>query len=124
MIRRKQKRSSKNTRSASRTKQIRTPIADSEIASVRKPTKPPLAEPYHVAVDRQLKSGHQTYEAAEEAALKIKNRYPQLQVSVFDAKEGRHKPIERSKLASASNNNRRGLPSTGATPPLVEDNPG
>jgi hypothetical protein len=106
MTRRKQKRSSKNTRSESRTKQIRTPITNSEMASIRKPSRPPPAEPYHVAVDRQLKSGHQTYEAAEKAALKIKNRYPQLHVSVFDAKDGRHKVIQLSKLASASNNNR------------------
>jgi transcriptional antiterminator Rof (Rho-off) len=76
------------------------------MASIRKPSRPPPAEPYHVAVDLQLKSGHQTYEAAEKAALRIKNRYPQLHVSVFDAKEGRHKLIELSKLASASNNNR------------------
>jgi hypothetical protein len=76
------------------------------MTSIRKPSKLPLAEPFHVAVDRQLKSGHQTYEAAEKAALKIKNRYPQLYVTVFNAKEGRHKLIEQSKAGNASNNNR------------------
>jgi len=105
MTRRKQKRPSKNTRSAGRTKQIKTPGANSATTSIRTPSKPTLVEPYHVAVDRQLKSGHQTYEAAEKAALKIKNRFPQLQVSVFDVKEGRHKHIERSKPTSAPNNN-------------------
>jgi hypothetical protein len=75
MIRRKHKRFSKKTRSASRTKQIRTPIANSEMALIRKPSRPPPAEPYHVAVDRQLKSGHQTYEAAEKAG-RVKDQKP------------------------------------------------
>jgi hypothetical protein len=65
-----------------------------------------LTEPFHVAVDRQLKSGHQTYEAAEKAALTIKRQYPKLHVTVFDAKEQRHTLIEQPRLASASNKNR------------------
>jgi hypothetical protein len=66
-----------------------------------KPTDPapiraraPLIEQYYVAVDRQLKSGFETYEAAEKAAQEIKKRYPGLQVTVFDAKEHRHTTIE------------------------------
>ena len=47
----------------------------------------PLSEQYYVAVDRQLKSGFGTYEAAEKAAKEIKKRYPNPQVSVFDAKK-------------------------------------
>jgi len=50
----------------------------------------PLMEQYYVAVDRQLKSGFGTYEAAEKAAKEIKKRYPNLQVTVFDAKERSH----------------------------------
>jgi hypothetical protein len=42
------------------------------MASVRKLSKPPLAEPFHVVVDQQLKSGHEIYEAAEKVALGIK----------------------------------------------------
>jgi hypothetical protein len=34
----------------------------------------PLIEQYYVAVDRQLKSGFGTYEAAEKAAKEIKKR--------------------------------------------------
>ena len=41
----------------------------------------PFTEQYYVAVDRQLKSGFGTYEAAEKAA-------------VFDAKKGSHTAIE------------------------------
>ena len=101
----------KQTRSSNRTRQKRTPIAnrtiaDGTAASVRKLSKPPLTEPFHVAVDRQLKSGHETYEAAERAALAIKKRYPQLHVTVFDAKEQRHTLIEQPRLAGVSNKNR------------------
>jgi hypothetical protein len=54
----------------------------------------PLIEQFYVAVDRQLKSGFETYEAAEKAAQEIKKRYPGPQVTVFDAKEHRHTTIE------------------------------
>jgi hypothetical protein len=54
--------------------------------------KAPLIEQFYVAVDRQLKSGFETYEAAEKAAQEIKKRYPGPQVTVFDAKEHRLPP--------------------------------
>ncbi|MFZ2075967.1 MAG: hypothetical protein WAV38_04795 [Xanthobacteraceae bacterium] len=54
----------------------------------------PLIEEYYVAVDRQLKSGFGTYEAAEKAAKEIKKRYPNPQVTVFDAKKRSHTAIE------------------------------
>jgi hypothetical protein len=54
----------------------------------------PLIEQFYVAVDRQLKSGFETYEAAEKAAQEIKKRYPGPHVTVFDAKEHRHTTIE------------------------------
>jgi hypothetical protein len=91
---RKQARFSKSTRSSNRTTQTRTSIANGTAAPVRKLSRPPLTEPFHVAVDRQLKSGHETYDAAEKAALGIKECYPKLQVTVFDAKERRHTLID------------------------------
>jgi hypothetical protein len=104
---RKQARFSKsNIRSSNRTRQTRTSIANGRAAPVRKSSKPPLPEPFHVAVDRQLKSGHETYDAAEKAALGIKRRYPKLLVTVFDAKKQRYTFIEQPTLAR-SNNNRR-----------------
>ena len=106
MAKREQVRSSKSTRSSNRTRQMRAPIAKGSEAPARMISKPPLTEPFHVAVDRQLKSGHETYEAAEKAALTIKRRYPKLHVTVFDAKEQRHTLIEQPRLASASNKNR------------------
>jgi hypothetical protein len=54
----------------------------------------PLIEQYYVAVDRQLKSGFATYEAAEKAAKEIKKRYPKPEVTVFDAKKRSHTAIE------------------------------
>jgi hypothetical protein len=54
----------------------------------------PLIEEFYVAVDRQLKSGFGTYEAAEKAAKEIKKRYPNPQVTVFDAKKRSHTAIE------------------------------
>jgi hypothetical protein len=54
----------------------------------------PLVEHYYVAVDRQLKSGFGTYEAAEKAAREIKGRHPNPQVAVFDAKERRYTAVE------------------------------
>jgi hypothetical protein len=47
-----------------------------------------------VAVDQQLKSGFGTYEAAERAAKEIKKKYPNPQVTVFDAKKRSHTAIE------------------------------
>ena len=76
----------KGTRSSNRTKQTRNADRQWPTASVRKLNKPSFIEPFHVAVDRQLKSGYETYEAAEGTAIGIKRRYPKLYVTVFDAK--------------------------------------
>jgi len=57
-------------------------------------TTAPLIDLYYVAVDRQLKSGFETYEAAEKAAKEIKKRYPNPQVTVFDTKKRSHTAIE------------------------------
>jgi hypothetical protein len=60
----------------------------------------PLIEQYYVAVDRQLKSGFGTYEEAESAAKEIKKRYPNTQVTVFDAKDRRFIAIEQPKVST------------------------
>jgi len=65
-----------------------------------KRARPPLIEQFHVTVDRQLKSGYGTYEGAEKAALAIKKQHPQLQVTVYDAKEQRHTTIEQRKAGA------------------------
>ena len=116
------------TRFSDRTTQIKKPIAGNRATvSVRRPSKPPLVEPFHVAVDRQLKSGHDTYEAAEKAALAIKKQRPQLYVTVYDTKAQWYTIIEQPNLAGASIKTdlpceRHGTPLSGAMPlPAVED---
>ena len=91
----------RRTKSASPAARVKRPFPVNQVTAVR-PTRiePPLVEQFHVAVDRQLKSGFGTYDGALKAALAIKQRYPQLQVTVYDAKERRHTPIELSKVAA------------------------
>jgi hypothetical protein len=64
--------------------------------------KVPVIEQYYVAVDRQLKSGYGTYEAAEKAAREIKKRFPNTQVTVFDAKGQHHTAIEQPTVSTKS----------------------
>lgn len=83
----------------------RTALVPNEAtAPARKPSKAPLVAPFYVAVDRQLKSGHETYEAAEKAAVAVKKRYPRLHVTVYEAKVHRHTVIEPPKPAASLNN--------------------
>ena len=42
-------------------------------------------EGYSLVVDGHFKSHHDTVEAAEEAGMSLKNRYPMLQIQVYDA---------------------------------------
>jgi hypothetical protein len=49
---------------------------------------------FRLQVDRQTKSSYATYEAAENAGLGIKQGYPLVQVTVYDALEGANKIIE------------------------------
>ncbi|WP_456635014.1 hypothetical protein [Bradyrhizobium sp. USDA 10063] len=62
-----------------------------------------------------MKSEHESYEAAEKAAIEIKKRHPKLHVTVFDAKEQRHTPIELPATANdrrSPNHNRHGNAAT------------
>lgn len=59
----------------------------------------PLAAPYYLAVDRQLKSGYGTFEKAEKAGLAIKRQHPRLLVSVYEAERHQHIVIEQPKVA-------------------------
>ena len=94
MPRNKQRGSSRKAGFSTRIGPIRTPIANDVASAPRKSVKPSLTKPFHVAVDRQLKSEHESYEAAEKAAIAIKKRHPKLYVTVFDAKEQRHTLVE------------------------------
>ncbi|MGY3610185.1 hypothetical protein [Bradyrhizobium sp. Lot33] len=108
MPRNKQRGSSRKAGFSTRIGPVMTPVANNVAGSGRKSVKPSLTKPFHVAVDRQLKSEHESYEAAEKAAIEIKKRHPKLHVTVFDAKEQRHTPIELPNGRHGSNHNRHG----------------
>jgi hypothetical protein len=91
------RRTKHSNRAGKATKPI--PVNQTTVAPPRR-VKPPLTEQFHIAVDRQLKSGFGTYEAAEKAALAIKKQHPQLQVTVYDAKQQRHTAIEQPKAGA------------------------
>jgi hypothetical protein len=56
--------------------------------------KPPEKGRFRLQVDRQTKGSYLTREAAEEAGLAIKSRFPILHVAVFDAEAGQSTAIE------------------------------
>lgn len=93
------RRAEKSSRRAAR---IRRPVPANQRAMAPPPKRaaPPLIEQFHVAVDRQLKSGYGSFEAANRAAQAIKKQYPQLQVTVYDAKERRHTTIEQPEASA------------------------
>ena len=60
--------------------------------------KRPESGRFRLLVDRQLKGSYTTSEAAEAAGLAIKEGYPIVQVTVYDAVDGINKAIELSKI--------------------------
>jgi hypothetical protein len=60
--------------------------------------KRPESGRFHLLVDRQLKGSYATSEAAEAVGLTIKEGYPIVQVTVYDAVDGINKAIELSKI--------------------------
>lgn len=49
---------------------------------------------YGLEVDGRVKSQYETAEAAAKAGLELKQKYPQIQVKVFDAKERTRTAVE------------------------------
>ena len=82
------------TRDASRTLSARSTTADPapKLAQQNQPE-----HRFRLQVDRQTKASYATYEAAENAGLAIKRKYPIVQVSVFDGVHGVKKVLELSK---------------------------
>src|SRR6516162_7180419 len=110
MPKRKQRGSLRSASSSVRTG-LKTSIGNDVATLARKAVRPVLVKPFHVAVDRQLKSEYDSYHAAEKAALELKKQHPKLHVTVFDAKERRHALIELPTTANGrgdSTHNRRG----------------
>jgi hypothetical protein len=84
-------------------RQIKMPVkADSapEMEEVLSQSKRPERGRYLLQVDRQTKGSYTTVEAAQSAALVIKNAYPIVQVSVYDSVDNSNTLVEVSAKAS------------------------
>jgi len=57
---------------------------------------------YVLEIDGKFKSEFETSEAAMKAALELKNKYPPIQVSVYDAKEHTRTLVEVTEKSAAS----------------------
>jgi hypothetical protein len=61
---------------------------------VNKATTEPLTSGYALVVDGQMKTEFKTKDGALKAARDLKNRFPRLQIKVYDAEEKRSEKIE------------------------------
>ena len=79
------------------TRQMKMPVKDDsapEMEAVMSQSKRPERGRYLLQVDRQTKGSYTTVDAAQTAALVIKNAYPIVQVSVYDSVEHTHTTVE------------------------------
>jgi hypothetical protein len=85
-------------------RQMKMPVkddADKEAADeVFSQRKRPERGRYLLQVDRQTKGSYTTSEAAQSAALAIKNAYPIVQVSVYDSVDNTNTILEAAAPAS------------------------
>ncbi len=78
-------------------RQIKMPVKDSsetEVEEAPSQRKRPETGRYLLQVDRQTKGSYKTSEAAQAAALAIKQGHPIVQVSVYDSVEYTHTLVE------------------------------
>lgn len=68
------------------------------------PSQRPRADTkqFRLQVDRQTKSSYASYEAAEQAGLRIKKSHPIVSVTVYDSVQGVNKSIDLPKGEPAS----------------------
>ena len=71
---------------------------DEPSESAQGPKSTILEAPFYLAVDRQLKSGYDTYEKAEKVAMTVKRQYPRLHVTVFETGSRQHIVIAQPRL--------------------------
>jgi hypothetical protein len=67
--------------------------AASASARAKAPTKP-LTSGYALVVDGQMKTAFETKDRALKEAMELKNRFPKLQVKVFNAEEQQLEELE------------------------------
>lgn len=85
------------------TRQIKMPVKDdseTDMEEAFSQRKRPERSRFLLQVDRQTKSSYTTSEAAQAAALVIKNSYPILQVSVYDSVDNTNSLIEATTASS------------------------
>ena len=91
-------------RHSSRPRLERAAMHSNELGEpARKPKSLQPAAPFYLAVDRQLKSGYDTYEDAEKAALAVKGQHPRLLVTVYETRTRGHIVIEPPKPVARFN---------------------
>jgi hypothetical protein len=82
------------------TRQIKMPVKDSsepEVEEEFSQRKRPERGRFLLQVDKQTKGSYTTSEAAQAAALMIKNNYPIVSVSVYDSVDNSITLVEASK---------------------------
>jgi hypothetical protein len=85
------------------TRPIKMPVKDDserEIAEAFSQRKRPERSRFLLQVDRQTKGSYTTSEAAQTAALVIKNSYPIVQVSVYDSVDNTNSLVEATTASS------------------------
>jgi hypothetical protein len=68
--------------------------ASSASARATKASSKPLTSGYALIVDGQMKTEFKTKDRALKEGMELKNRFPKLQVKVFDAEEQRLEELE------------------------------
>ena len=68
--------------------------ASSASARATKASTKPLTSGYALMVDGQMKTEFKTKDRALKEGMELKNRFPKLQVKVFDAQEQRLEELE------------------------------
>ena len=84
-------------------RQIKMPVKDDSEAAMEEAfsqRKRPERSRFLLQVDRQTKGSYTTSEAAQAAALVIKNSYPILQVSVYDSVDNTSSLVEATPASS------------------------
>lgn len=79
------------------TRQIKMPVkenSEQEVEEVLSQRKRPERGQFLLQVDRQTKGSYTTVEAAQAAALVIKQSYPIVKVSVYDSVENSSTEVE------------------------------
>jgi hypothetical protein len=74
--------------------------SDDEVEEIASQRKRPETGRYWLQIDRQTKGSYTTLEAAQQAGLVIKKKYPVVQVSVYDSVESTNTIVDAPSASS------------------------